>query len=404
MKQFDITYFYGPSSEEMIEQADCIANIAASGITLCQIYGKTTEANKTVLRLMKNYGLRGNIWDEPRIKDLIRTGNFEQVDAVVKEMVDDYAGCDNLAGWDIFDEPTSDTFQILAAVQAALKKYDPDREVAVNLFPNYATPEQYKDTDYVTHVNRFVETVHPDFISYDNYPFKGRTNPNQQEVSNRDVDERERLIRLNATGSKDRDDFFENLEIIRHIGLKNELEQMLIVLLSEHGNYRNLTKAELTWEVNMCLAYGMHRISYFTYWIPEDNDPYWCYDNSMCNRKGEKFQHYYDVQEINEKIKPIGEILFKTKSTAVYHVGTLEKGVKAFESFGGVNSIDGKNAVIGFFEDGSAYLVNRDFREANTLTIHANKEIAVYQDGKYRAVGTDYTVTLSAGQAVLLRL
>lgn len=401
MKKFDITYFWGPSSEQMIENETYVADIAAAGISLCQVRGKTAEANKEAFPILKKYGLRASVFEEPRIRELIRGGDLGRVDEVIREVVQDYAEFDNIDSWDIFDEPSSDVFPMLAAVQEALHKYDPEREVIINLFPSYAMPEQYKDTDYPTHVNRFVETVHPDLLSYDNYSFRGRVNPNAQAEYDGEEDERSKLIRLNAAGVEDRDDFFENLEIIRRIGLDSELEQMLIVLLTEHGDYRNLTKAELFWEVNMCLAYGMHRISYFTYWQPDPNDLFWRWDNAMCDIEGNKFQHYYDAQEINKTIRPIGEKLFATKSTAVYHIGNQEKGTKLFERFGGVNKIDGENAVIGFFEDGSVYLVNRDFKNENTLTIYADKELSACIDGAFCPVGKEYTVTLPAGEAIL---
>lgn len=405
MKKFDITFFYGPSSEEILENEKIVADIAAAGISLCQVRGKTAEANRKAILILKKYGLCASVFEEPRIRELIRGGDPDRVDEVIREVVQDYAEFDNLDSWDIFDEPSSDVFPMLAAVQEALHRYDPAREVIINLFPCYAMPEQYKDTDYLTHVNRFVETVRPDLLSYDNYSFRGRPNPNAQaecDAEEKDgEDERAKLIRLNAAGLEDRDDFFENLEIIRHIGLENELDQMLIVLLTEHGDYRNLTKAELFWEVNMCLAYGMRRISYFTYWHKGTYDPYWRWDNSMCDTKGNKFQHYYDAQGINKVIRPIGEKLFATKSSAVYHIGNPEKGTTAFEGFGAVTKVDGENAVIGFFEDGSIYLVNRDFRNENTLTVYAEKELNARINGAFEPVGKEYTVTLPAGEAIL---
>lgn len=404
MKQFDITYYYGPSSEYVIEHEECVADIAAAGITLCQLRGKTTEANRKAIPVFKKYGLRVSIYEEDRITQLIRSSDFEQIDEVIQEVVADYAEFDNIDSWDIFDEPSTDKFPILAAVSDALHKYDPEREVVINLFPNYATPEQLKDTDYVSHLNHFVETVRPDFLSYDHYHFMGRVRADKNTDANGAENERDRLIRLGAEGKEDRDVFFENLEDVRRVGLENNLEQMLIVLLTEHGDYRNLTRAELLWEVNMCLVYGMHRISYFTYWLPYLNNDFWQRDNSMCDREGNKFEHYYDVQVINERIRPIGERIFATKSTAVFHIGKPEKGTKTFEGYGAVRTVAGESAVIGFFDNGDVYLVNRDFRNENTLTIDADKALSVYKDGVFSPVGDTYTVTLEAGEGVLLRI
>ena len=245
-----------------------------------------------------------------------------------------------------------------------------------------------------------MQQVDPHFLSYDHYHFLGR-----QKAAGDDgnTDERERLIRLSTQKTEDRGGFFENIEEIRRVGLASRLEQMLIVLLVEHGPYRNLTAAELLWEVNMCLAYGFHRISYFTYWTPDCGTEFWQWDNAMCDLQGNKKQHYYDVQAINKAIMPIGEHLFNTTSAAVFHTGELEAGAKAFAGYGPVNSIEGGNAVIGFFEDGSAYLVNRDYQNAATFTVKANGAIAHWENGTFVPGDSTLTVTLAAGEGILLR-
>lgn len=407
MKQFDITYFYGPPSEYIVKE-ECVADIAASGMTLCQLFQNTAEANKQALPLLKKYGMKANIF-ETRVTELIRSKDISAVDAIVKEVVEDYSGFDNIAGWDISDEPDSEMFPMLSAVTSAFHKYSPNQEVVINLYPNYATPEMYKDTDYLAHLNRFVEIVEPDFLSYDHYHFMGRKKKKRSTASAAE-EEKERLIRLAAEQLEDRDDFFENLEDVRRIGLKHNLEQMLIILLTEHGCCRNLTRAEILWEVNMCLVYGMHRISYFTYWLPgsdddEDNEDtrYWSWDNAMCDRHGNKYEHYYDVQAINKEIYPIGNRLFKTKSKEVYHIGKTEKGTRAFQPYGHITDIEGENVVVGFFEDGCVYLVNRDFKQENTIVLYADEPFEIYHAGGFEPSEKIRKISLSAGAGVLMR-
>lgn len=397
MKQFDITFFYGPT-EEYIVKEECIADMAASGITLCQIYWQDTEVIKTALPILKKYGLRANVCDR-RILDLYQNEKIDDVDRVVKEVVDDYAAFDNVAEWGVCDEPDAEKFPITAAIVSAFRKYS-DKTTDVNLFPDYAGTELLKTTDYQTYLKLFVSTVKPHFLSYDYYQFMGR--PPYERCHSGDEDLRELLIRRAAEGVEDRDGFFDNLSVIRDLGLKSDLAQMLIIQLVEHADCRNLTYEEILWEVNMCLAYGMHRISYFTYWLPEDGNLYMSWDNAMCDTKGNKYQHYYDVQAINKEIHSIGEMLFETTSKEVFHIGELQKGTVAFEGYGNITKVEGDNAVIGFFENGYVYLVNRDFKHENTFTIYADKEMSVYKDGTFETCGNTYTVTLGAGAAVLL--
>lgn len=346
---------------------------------------------------MKKYGIRADVGD-PRISRLYHENDLLHADEIVRKVVEDYAAFDNVEGFDICDEPDSDHFEILKAIVGAFKKYAPDRETVINLFPNYATPEQLRDKDYSSHLERFVKVVKPHFISYDHYHFMGR--PIEAAVDN-STDERERMIRASAHTTVDRGGFFQNIEEIRRVGLKNDLEQMLIVLLVEHGPYRNLTYAELMWEVNMCLAYGFHRISYFTYWTPPHDD-FWRWTNAMCDRDGNRNQHWYDVQSINNRILPIGKLLFDTKSSAVFHIGTPEAGAKRFDGYGKIHSIEGERAVIGFFENGLIYLVNRDYQNENTLKLSADGKLQRFDGSNF--ISCEKTLTLPAGEGVLLKM
>ncbi len=396
MKNFDITYFHGPF-REYITKPQVIADIAASGITLVPLSGDL-ETNTVALTLLRQYGLKALVYDH-RIGTVYRNDDIAGADTAIREIVADYAGFENIIGWDITDEPNNAKFPILAAIVNAFRRYSPDKETVINLFPNYASPAQLGNPDYRSHLEAFVNVVRPHFISYDHYHFLGRENRNKAVC---DIeDERERLIRLSAETTVDRGGFFENIEDIRDIALKYDLDAMLIVLLTEHGPYRNLTYGELLWEVNMCLAYGLKRISYFTYWEPA-HDEHWQWTNAMCDTEGKKMQHYYDVQSINKVIRPIGEYLFGRTSAAVYHIGEPEPGTKEFDGFGKVQKIDGENGVIGCFDDGTMYLVNRDFLRENTFTVKADGQLTIWDDSCFRDL-TDTTITLAPGAGVMMK-
>jgi len=398
MKKFDITYFCGPYGEYLLKP-EIIADIAASGITLVP-FGGNKEFNFKVLKLLRQYGLKAEVQDS-RIWQAYQNMDLAAVDAVVKEVVADYAEFENIVSWNIVDEPDASKFPILAALVKAFRRYSPDKDTVINLFPNYASPQQLGNPDYITHLEEFVNIVDPHFISYDHYHFLGREKRNS--VVETAADEKERLIRIAAEVTENRPGFFDNIEDIRTIGLKYDLQTMLIVLLTEHGPYRNLTCNELLWEVNMCLAYGMKCISYFTYWQPSGGDDHWQWANAMCDTKGSKMQHYYDVQRINKIIKPVGEFLFDRTSTAVFHIGKItEKGTTEFTSYGKISKIDGEEGVIGFFDDGSIYLVNRDFQTSRTFRIHSESPLTIMRDGIFVNLDSN-EITLDAGEGILIK-
>ncbi len=401
MKQFDITYFYGPSQEYVVKE-EIIADMAASGITLAQLLWYDIDVNKQALRLMKKYGIRATVF-EKRVKALVEAGDTEQVDVVVKNVVEDYQEFDNIVGWDIWDEPNTEQFPMLAKIVEAFRNYAPEQETVINLFPNYSQPEALKDVDYESHLRKFVESVKPDFISYDHYPFLGRNLPGALGEIADIEDEKERLIRIAAKREFNGGEFFANMEIVRAIGLTNNIEQMMIAQLIEHGCCRNLTLPEIRWQINMNLAYGFHRISYFTYWQPDGDAEVWLWDNAMVNLQGEKYPHYYDVQTLNQEIYDMGALLFGTKSEAVFHVDTDEEAGQLFEGYGSVKKITGGQAVIGFFENGYIYMVNYNFLEEATLSIESDKPLLQYMDGMFHSMEGKCVVTLPAGGAVLLK-
>ena len=398
MKQFDITFFDGPFAEYIVKD-DVVADIAASGITLVPLT-YNTAVNKEALLVLRRFGLRAIVRDE-RITELFNTDNVSGADVVVKDVVADYDNFDNLIGWEIVDEPHASKFTVLSAIVNAFRRYSPEKETVINLYPNYASEAQLGMASYADYLESYVNVVRPHLISYDHYHFLGREKRNENLIL--DVDERERLIRLSAEKTEDRPEFFENIELIRATALKYDVDPMLIILLTEHGPYRNLTIGELYWEVNMSLAYGMKRLSYYTYWELAHDVEHWQWANAMCDTKGNKMQHWYDAQTINSVIAPVARHLFNTKTEAVFHIGTAESCTRKFEGYKDVTSILGQNGVIGFFEDGSIYLVNRDFICKNTFTLNVQKPLSVFKDNVF--VKSDCTTfELGPGEAVLLKI
>ncbi len=270
--------------------------------------------------------------------EMARTGASDtDLDAYLKPVVEDYKEYfDIIKAWWLRDEPAASLFNALAAVRASLERLDPGRETMINLFPTYASNDQLGTNGYQEYLDKFIEIVEPSYMSYDHYHFRKSGN---------------------------RKDFFENLEIFRETSIKNELDPMLIILLTEHLGYSDLTKEQIEWEVNMCLTYGMKRISYFTFWLCQSLLAQG-WSNACMDANGNIYQHYYDVQEINKWLLPLGQELFDKNSTAVFHAGSssLEKGCEKYKSYGDLGEIkNSTGCVIGFFNDGSFMITNKAY-------------------------------------------
>jgi hypothetical protein len=402
---YPVMYWYGPP----IMDEKAVKEIAAAGFTRVPAEGKDKKDNIRIIKLFANEGIEAMVADR-RIYEAIKDPAGRE--KLLKEVVGDYREFENVKAYYITDEPSYNDFEALGDVCAVLNRLDPDREAYINLFPNYANSEQLGTSTYKKHVDLYADIVKPSIISYDHYHFVGRglENKNAENESARD-----KLIRESAWNTSERAGFFDNIEIIRDKSLETKIPFMVIILLVEHGPYRNLSEAEIRWEVFQSLAYGSSRISYFTYGTPgyEEN---WRYINGMVNTEGRLTRHYYEVMRINRDLKLVGSYLAGKKSIGVYHIGEeKDKTVKYFdpsENLGNIADIRTTGGLtMGFFDSGEILIANKDYLGVNKIdiTVGAMKRVSVMDKSTgewYKLEKTDNvcTLTLMPGDGELIKI
>jgi len=346
MKQFEITYFWGPHYETMSNE-DIIGKIKDCGFTSIPLEYSSLEQNKAALEVLRKYGLTCSaLWDS-RIQEIMGADPLlspdvsqEEVDSIIAAVVADYAEYDDIIeGWWIQDEPCETRFAILGKIVSAFRKHSPYKTTFINLFPTYASAEQLGTKTYKEYLDAFVDQVDPHYISYDHYHFK--------------------------LGGRANEGYFTNMELIRDKALESGLDPMLIVLLSKHLKFDDLTYSQLMWEVNTSLTYGMKRVSYFTLMIHYYQTE--SMFNAIISDQGELYPHYYDVQKINGWLLPLGQELFEKNSTAVFHLqrskSELEKNCRMYTGYGDLGAVNGDDFLIGFFDDCSFMITNTKYNE-----------------------------------------
>ena len=366
MEKFEITYYYGPQGQDLCNE-EYIKKIAECGFTSVPVESWEPAINKTALGYLRKYGMTCSALADYRIQNALAISDQTTIDNLIGEVVAEYKDYnDVIKGWLLRDEPSATDFPALGRVVDAFRRIDPDRETMINLFPTYASTEQLGTKTYQEHLDKFISTVKPSYLSYDHYHFQKNTT---------------------------RKGFFENIEIIRDTAIANKIDPMLIILLTEHMSYADLTKYQIEWEVNMCLTYGMKRISYFTFWLCQSLlDQGW--SDACMDTTGKIYPHYYDVQEINKWLLPLGTELFDKTSTAVFHTrskggGSFEAGCEKYESYGDLGEVEADaSVVIGFFDDGSFMITNRMYTD-----IEASRNTLEFLD---IASGLEYFDTASA--------
>jgi hypothetical protein len=377
---FIITFWCGPPLSELTDER--AAEIAAAGFTVVGAPCEgpiDPEANRRALEVAHRHGLHMWIGD-PRIGryTTLSPGWESRVDAAVAE----HRSFPAFDGFFVLDEPPDSAFAAIGPVVQRLRTVDPTHVAYVNLLPDWAVSQEAGTAAYESYVERFIDSVHPQLLSYDYYPFL-------------------------AEG--DRPSFFDNLTAMRTEAVRHHLPFMLIVQAMPHGPYRDPTEPELSWQIYHALAFGAQGISYFAYWTPVQ---------VACAEKmnfrygliehGRPTRHYFEAMRLNRKAGALAAALAGFDSVAVadsagamappFPVGPMA-GVEGGQiTAGEFNNIDGDIAVL---------LVNRDYRYGTTVRLALRDGAAVPErfdvtTGRWTAL-TDLRLTFAPGDAELLR-
>ncbi len=378
-----------------------------AGINLIAAYDYGYETNCEVLAACEKIGMKVTLEDSRIYKAVHDAENRrELLEAVVR----DYAAYPALQGYHIMDEPNSSAFPILGEIREILSELDPAHESYINLFPNYASLEMLGNPSYYDHLDQFIEIVRPELLSYDHYHFCKIEAPKEDREFE---DDRERQIYEAAFQKLDRAGFFDNIEDAMAISKKTGVPFMIIILVVEHGCYRNLTEAEIRWEVFNSLCYGIKRLSYFTYWTPgvdtDEGDDFWHWQNGMINKDGTRNIHYDQIKAINRELQAVGNILLPYSVREVYHFGTEPDGKVRYwpGACDNITSMQAERATVGFFEGGYVLIANKNFEAAApvTFTVEPGKRVRLYDklSGIWKILeGTSVALTLAAGDGELI--
>jgi hypothetical protein len=335
----------------------------------------------------------------------------DRQDAVTKRLtrlLDDYRAHPALAGLNLYDEPNSRLFGILAYAKRELRRLAPQELLYVNVWPSYAAPRALGARTYGKYLNRYLSAVSPPLLSFDHYP----------------------LLSKGITS-----DYFYNWAVIRNVSRRFGVPSRgFIQSVGFDGRKvglsrrRKPTKNELFWQINVALAYGAKGLQYFTYWNPVD--PQIRFGNALINSEGDQTDLYGYAQKANGYLKKVGKELLPLKSESVVHAKErrLPRGAKAFRADGYVNSVGGDPVILGRFSNPDVsteqylFVANRSLANSaiTLLTMSAAVSSGVVErldlspgvpDKTYVPVPLEGTssrrilqVTLKAGRAELYRL
>lgn len=276
------------------------------------------------------------------------------------------------AGYFLKDEPSARMFVELGKWASRIQAVDSKHYCYLNLFPNYAVPEQLGTDTYQQYVNAYIKYVPAPFISFDNYP----------------VIETKGIRTL-------RKEWYENLEIVAAASAKANKPFWAFALSVAHGFYPIPTLAELRLQVFSNLAYGAQGIQYFTYWTPKNKTQY-AYHHGPIDDSKKKTDVYEMLSILNREIQNLSHVFISSKVISVEHTGKeipvgtnrmtqLPEGIKKL-------NLKGNGAIVSVLQNAGKrfiVIVNRDFNRPMKLTIKGNAALEkISKDGNTLNIGT----------------
>ncbi|MBL9174315.1 MAG: hypothetical protein JNL10_12325 [Verrucomicrobiales bacterium] len=259
-------------------------------------------------------------------------------------------------GYLLTDEPNLSAFPELAKTISTLREKRPGRLGYVNLFPNYASPEQLGSPSYPAYVARFVDTVKPEVLSMDHYP----------------------LMRPDADR---RDAYCENLEVFRLESLKAGIPFWNYFQSMPFADHLDPTEAQVRWQIFTSLAYGAKGVLYFCYWTPgrgNGGTGEFPKGGALLTAEGRRTRHYDEARRINGELIRLGPTLMSLTNTGVRRLKTSTNAANPIPGFpvrsvtrvgsdpdstliaGAFNQRDGRRAVL---------LVNHDIAHTAWPTV-----------------------------------
>ena len=250
------------------------------------------EAEKNGLRCIYETGIE--VFDERNLSEEEIAKKLAAIDERIKQVVEETKDLPNVVGYNLVDEPGSYKFKALATAVAAVKKYAPGKLAYINLFPGYASTigadvdSQLGTYSFEEYLERYVQEVKPQLLSYDNYMLEY-----SEDMRN--------LERASV--------FFTDLFLVRKVALKYDLPFWYIgssLCIMEQSSPP--TPARYALQTYLPLAAGADGLTWFLYYPLG-----WSY--SPIDRDGRKTLSWLYMRDVNIQARALGSYLKKFRST-----------------------------------------------------------------------------------------
>lgn len=305
-----------------------------------------------------------------------------------REAVQRYNGSPEVWGYVLVDEPNASQFPAVAQLRDSILRYAPDKNVFINLLPA-VSPKQLGSPDYRTHVEDYVETVNPPFISLDIYPVK--TDGNGR-------------IYVDPV-------LYTTMEVIRDVSRESGRPFWSYILSNKHWRYPKPREEYIRFSVFTALAYGAQGLTYFTYLMPDFDKDKHEFSDAPIDWDGKRTKTWYMVRNVNREVQNLAKVFLGADVLEITQTGIrIPEGTRRTyrlpAPFRGIES-SGEGVTVSHLRNGSEeylLLVNRDVERKQKVRLSRTRPVTrLYGDGTERPE-TGPAVTLPPGGYALYRL
>jgi len=347
------------------------------------------------LPLCEKLHLAAIVIDETGLVDtkVLRDYTDVQIDEMVRRMVGQSGSSPAVIGYFIVDEPGVSAFPVLAKAVAAVKKYAPGKLAYINLFPSYATLgakdiSQLETTSFTDYLERFVNEVKPQLVSYDNYMVL---------YSNDLKDKGQAAI------------YYRDLLEVRRVAKKYNLPFWNIVSSNQIRPDTPIpSPANFRFQAYTTLAAGARGVTWYKYYSDG-------YGYSPIDKGDQRMTlSWFYLHEVNRELAVLGPLMNRLTSTGVYFTAPAPVESAAVLPGDLVKKADAATPLmIGEFrhDDGSDYVmaVNLSLESSTKVNLRMPgdpNEVRLVStvDGELYPIDEKSGLWLVAGQGALLKL
>ncbi len=339
--------------------------------------------------------------------------NAAQIESVYNDLSTTYG--DTFRGLFLWDEPRYSHLEDHIAVLNTLNSLnaDTDKDMYTACLPIYTEDDTcfWNDNSlslnekYTNYANAY-GTLFGEY-TYDFYPFRHKYSSFLGIKYNED--------------DYMRSDWFNNLEIAASAGHGKFENGIVVQSYAENENdanhYRDITEADVSFQVYSALAYGMKSIQYFTYGEHWDTN---VHTTNCMIYDGQKTAIYDAVKAVNTEIKKIDHILLNYNWQGTIGISgddedNIMDSVVAYTSPRILKYSAKNDAIIGCLKDVNGYdgfmLVNATDPAENKAAVEMSVKFdyadhaKVYIDGVENIIELtegEYNVTLNPGQGIFV--